>query len=123
MKIRVMLLTALMSGVWLTLPGLAASDLPLGLDETSMLLKLSEAGGPTLAIVLAIYWLRDSYQRRIDESRAYADSLLTIKREFREEMSRLHERSQAEAARYNKVLEALVERKLQISMKEVIADE
>ena len=123
MRVRVLLLTILMSGVWLTLPGLAASDIPLGLDEPSMLLKLSEAGGPTLAIVLAIYWLRDSYQRRIDESRAYADSLLTIKREFREEMSRLHERSQAEAARYNKVLEALVERKLQISMKEVIADE
>lgn len=123
MRVRVLLLTMLMSGVWLTLPGLAASDLPLGLDEPSMLLKLSEAGGPTLAIVLAIYWLRDSYQRRIDESRAYADSLLTIKREFREEMSRLHERSMAEAARYNKVLEALVERKLQISMKEVIADE
>ena len=123
MRIRVLLLTILMSGVWLTLPGLAASDLPLGLDEPSMLLRLSEAGGPTLAIVLAIYWLRDSYQRRIDESRTYADSLLALKREFREEMGRLHERSQADANRDNKVLENLVEQKLRIHLKEVMADE
>lgn len=84
MKMRLLVLTALISALWLSPPSLAASALPGDLADPAMLLKLSEAGGPTIAVVLAVYWLRECYQRRLEESQNYASSLLELKRDYRE---------------------------------------
>lgn len=84
MRGRLLILTALLGALWISPPGLAAPAMPVDLADPALLLKLSEAGGPTLAVVLAVYWLRECYQRRLEESQNYASSLLEIKREYRE---------------------------------------
>jgi len=115
MRNRFFLLTLVMLGWWLT-PGVAASDIPVNLSEPSgLLLQLSEAGGPTLAVMLAVYWMRDSERQRIQESRRYAEALQGHK----EELQRLHERSLADSQRYAQALESLVEQSLHNTGKEV----
>lgn len=45
-------------------------------DEMSASIgKVSEFGGASLAMVLAMYWLRDANQRRVDECQRYAADL------------------------------------------------
>lgn len=119
MKIRLFILTLCAVGLWLTTTGMAVpTAAPLELMESATLLKLGEAGGATLAIFLSMYWLRDSYQRRVEDSQRYSDTLLTLKKEHREELTRLNDRSMAEANRYTNGLEAVLNRSLQIPRKE-----
>jgi hypothetical protein len=84
MKGRLLVLAGLLAALWMSPPSLAAPAVPLDLADPTLLLKLSEAGGPTLAVVLAVYWLRECYQRRLEESQSYATSLLELKHEYRE---------------------------------------
>lgn len=123
MKIRLVFLTLCAVGLWLTTTGMAAPGVSPDLMDPTTLMKLGETGGPTLAIVLSMYWLRDSYQRRVEESQRYSDALLTLKKEHREELTRLNDRSMAEANRYTSGLEAVLNRSLQIPRKEVTGDE
>ena len=110
MKVRFFVQAMLLVGLWLTATGMTATASPLTFNETDALLKLGETGGPTVAILLSMYWMRDSYQRRVEESQRYADALLTLKKEHREEIQRLQERSMAEAARYSNGLEVMLGR-------------
>ena len=84
MKGRLLVLIGMLVALWMSPPGLAASSMPLDLTDPAMLVKLSEAGGPTLAVVLAVYWLRECYQRRLEDTQNYATSLLELQREYRE---------------------------------------
>ncbi len=99
MKIRLLTLTALLLAVWMSPPGLAAESIPFDLNDPAMLIKLSEAGGPTLAILLSMHWLRENYQRRLEEnqlrlqeSQRYSENLALLQKEHREELRRVRPR-------------------------------
>ena len=51
--------------------GAAAQDDGL----TGLVSKAGENAGPTLALIIAMYWLRDMSQRRIEESARYASEI------------------------------------------------
>lgn len=46
-----------------------------GEDAVSQMGRISEFGGASLAMVLAMYWLRDANQRRVEECQRYAADL------------------------------------------------
>jgi geranylgeranyl pyrophosphate synthase len=115
MRSRFFQLALVMLGWWLT-TGMAASGNSTDLSQPSgLLLQLSEAGGPTLAVLLAVYWMRDSERQRIQESQRYSEAL----QDHKEELQRLHERSLADSQRYAQALENLVQQSLHNVGKEV----
>lgn len=48
--------------------------------------RAMELGGPSAALILALYWLRESSARRIEEARRYADELRDLKQRHTEEL-------------------------------------
>lgn len=51
-----------------------------------------ELGGPSATLILALYWLRESSARRIEEARRYADELKDAKQRQSDELKAANER-------------------------------
>ncbi len=54
---------------------LFAGSLPAAAQDSLPIEKLGDAGGATLAMLLSMYWLRESSQRRVDDAKAFAASV------------------------------------------------
>lgn len=65
----VMLTRALLLILLFVSPGFAQ-----GVDP-SLLSKVGELGSTSMGFLLAMYWLRDSYARRVEETQRYANEL------------------------------------------------
>lgn len=68
---------------FLALPVFA--DAPVTGAGGDILSKVGEVGSATLAIVMSLYWLRDSMARRIEEAKEYAESIRRIEEDHRKE--------------------------------------
>lgn len=53
--------------------------------------SLLENGGQSLAFLVAMYWLKDSHQRRIEEAKEFATQIKDLKTGHKEEIHRMYE--------------------------------
>lgn len=52
--------------------------------------KLLEYGGQPLSFILAMYWLKDSTERRMEEARRHTETVRELKRSHKEEILKLY---------------------------------
>lgn len=55
------------------------------------LFTLLENGGQSLAFLVAMYWLKDSHLRRVEESKEYATQIKDLKAAHKDEIERVYE--------------------------------
>lgn len=51
-----------------------------------------ELGGPSATLILALYWLRESSARRLEEARKYAEDIKDAKQRHADELKAANER-------------------------------
>lgn len=52
--------------------------------------KILEYGGQPLSFILAMYWLKDSTERRMEEARRHTEMVRDLKRTHKEEILKLY---------------------------------
>lgn len=57
----------------------------------SDIVSMLENGGQSMAFLVAMYWLRDSHSRRVDDAKDYAKEIKDLKQGHREEIQRLQD--------------------------------
>lgn len=60
-------------------------------SENKDLIGMLENGGQSMAFLVAMYWLKDSHARRVEEAKEYAQNIKDLKAGHREEIQRLYE--------------------------------
>ena len=59
--------------------------------ENKDVLGMLEHGGQSMAFLVAMYWLKDSNTRRVEETKEFAQMLKDVKTAHKEEIQRMYE--------------------------------
>jgi len=86
-KLFILVLCAILS---LIVPAMATTTQAIQGNSVDIV-SLLENGGQSMAFLVAMYWLKDSHQRRVEDAQEYAKEMKEIKQAHREEIQRLQD--------------------------------
>jgi len=87
------LVTLCLSAIFiLFIPAMATTTVAPGVNSGGVdVLTLLENGGHSMAFLVAMYWLKDSHTRRVEDAKEYAKEIRELKTGHREEIQRLQD--------------------------------